>query len=189
MHKGQLFVITGPSAVGKTTLTKRLLAMVPGAVRLCTATTRAPRPGEVDGKDYFFLREEQFLRRCDAGDFLEWVQTYDHYYGSLREELEVVRERHPVVFAVVDPRGARSIVKEIPAARVIFLKPGSVDDLRRRLRERGGEDAQEEFDRRLAEVERELEAAGDFHHVVINKEGETEETTQKLLAIIHRYVS
>lgn len=162
-----VFVITGPSGVGKGTLIRGLMDRVEGLELSISATTRRPRPGEVDGVDYHFLTREEFDRRVAAGDFVEHADYAGRSYGTLRSELEDrVNAGIPVVLEI-EVQGARQVRAAMPAAVQVFIAPPSLDDLRKRLTARGTDDA-EEVERRLAVAEQELAAQPEFGHVVVN---------------------
>jgi guanylate kinase len=157
-----VFVITGPSGVGKGTLIRTLLKRVPELQLAVSATTREPRPGEEDGVHYHFLSDAEFDRRVIAGDFLEHADYSGRRYGTLKSELgkrDVVLE--------IEVQGARQVAREMPGAVRIFIAPPSEDALRTRLVGRGHEDA-EQIEARLAVAKAELAAQDEFAHVVRN---------------------
>jgi guanylate kinase len=161
------FVITGPSGVGKGTLIKGLMQRLPQLQLSVSATTRAPRAGEQDGRDYHFLAPEEFERRVRAGDFVEHADYAGRRYGTLRSELdERVGAGVPVVLEI-EVQGARQIRETMPEAVQVFIAPPSLQDLRERLLGRGT-DGGEEVERRLAVAEQELAAREEFAHVVVN---------------------
>jgi guanylate kinase len=163
----RVFVITGPSGVGKGTLIRTLLQRIPELQLAVSATTREARPGEIDGVDYHFLSDEDFERRVAAGDFIEHAHYSGRRYGTLREELERrMRDGSPVVLEI-EVQGARQIARTMPEAVRIFIAPPSEDALRMRLIGRGTDDP-EQVEARLASARRELRAQAEFPHVVIN---------------------
>jgi guanylate kinase len=159
-----ILVITGPSGVGKGTLIKGLLERVPGLELAVSATTRAPRAGEVNGVDYHFLSEADFDRRVAEGEFVEHAEYAGNRYGTLKSELS--RPARGIVLEV-DVQGARQVREELPEAVLIFIEPPSFADLEQRLAARGS-DQPEQIQRRLAAARAELEAAGEFDHRVVN---------------------
>jgi guanylate kinase len=163
----RVFVITGPSGVGKGTLIRSLREQMPELELSVSATTRAPRPGEEDGVDYHFLTDADFQRRVDEGSFVEHATYSGRRYGTLRAELERrVAEGHPVVLEI-EVQGARQVRREMPEAVQVFIAPPSRDALRARLVGRGTDDP-EQIDARLRTAEAELDAQGEFGHVVVN---------------------
>ncbi|HTZ87961.1 MAG TPA: guanylate kinase [Solirubrobacteraceae bacterium] len=163
----RVFVITGPSGVGKGTLIRGLMERRPELELSVSATTRAPRPGEQDGVDYHFLTREEFDRRVDAGDFVEHADYAGRRYGTLRSELERrVQAGAPVVLEI-EVQGARQVRAAMPEAVQVFIAPPSRDALRTRLIGRGTDDA-ETVERRLQVAEQELQAQPEFMHVVVN---------------------
>jgi guanylate kinase len=166
---GKVFVITGPSGVGKGTLIKRLLEGNPDLELSVSATTRPPRAGEVDGRDYHFLTPEEFERRVETGDFLEHATYIGHRYGTLREEVERRLEEGRSVVLEIEVQGARQVRDAMPEAVQIFIAPPDPKALRNRLEARGT-DSPEAIERRLRTAEIELEAQGEFPHVVVNDE-------------------
>ena len=163
----KVFVITGPSGVGKGTLIRTLLERVPELELSVSATTRRPRPGETQGVDYHFLSEAEFERRVAAGDFVEHAQYSGSRYGTLRSELESrLAGGHPVVLEI-EVQGARQIRESMGEAVQIFIAPPSDEALRTRLIGRGTDDARQ-VAARLETAREELSAHGEFTHVVTN---------------------
>jgi guanylate kinase len=163
----KVFVITGPSGVGKGTLIRTLLERVGELELSVSATTRRPRPGEAHEVDYHFLSDEEFERRVQHGDFVEHARYSGRRYGTLRSELESrIAGGHPVVLEI-EVQGARQIREAMPEAVQIFIAPPSEDALRARLVGRGT-DPPEQVAERLATAREELDAQGEFGHVVIN---------------------
>jgi guanylate kinase len=177
----RVFVITGPSGVGKGTLIRALMERL-GALELSvSATTRAPRPGERDGVDYHFLTRAEFDRRVDGGEFVEHADYAGRSYGTLRSELEDrVRAGVPVVLEI-EVQGARQVREAMPEAVQVFIAPPSLGALRTRLIGRGTDDPQE-VERRLAVAEQELAAQPEFGHVVVNDR--LDEALERLVAIV-----
>ena len=163
----RVFVITGPSGVGKGTLIRGLMERLGELELSVSATTRAPRAGESDGVDYHFLTREEFDGRVADEDFVEHADYAGRSYGTLRSELEDrVRAGTPVVLEI-EVQGARQVRAAMPEAVQVFIAPPSLDALRARLIGRGTDDA-EEVERRLRVAEQELAAQPEFAHVVVN---------------------
>jgi guanylate kinase len=164
---GILFVITAPSGTGKTTLLKKLLA---GDQRLkfsISYTTREPRPGEVPGRDYFFVTPEEFRRLRDTGALAEWVEQFGYGYGTARRWVEeTLAAGYDVVFDI-EPRGARALKQAFPDATLIFILPPSLEQLERRLQLRG-DLAPAELHRRLEQGRAELQEVPWYDFVVVN---------------------
>lgn len=180
---GHVFVITGPSGVGKGTLIRGLLERVPGLELSVSATTRAPRPGERDGSDYHFLDDADFDRRVAAGEFVEHARYSGHQYGTLRSELQRHAAAAAGVVLEIEVQGARQIRRAVPDAVQVFIAPPSVDALRARLVGRGT-DPPADVERRLATAMEELAAEGEFAYVVVNDR--LEEATAELASIVRR---
>ena len=176
-----VFVITGPSGVGKGTLIRGLLERVPGLELSVSATTRSPRPGEHDGVDYHFLTAEEFDRHVAAGDFVEHATYSGNRYGTLRSELERQLKRGVPVVLEIELQGARQVRRAMPDAVAVFIAPPSPEALRARLVGRGT-DTPEQVDERLRTAERELEAQTEFSHVVVNDR--LEDATDELERIV-----
>ena len=163
----RVFVITGPSGVGKGTLIRGLMERQPQLELSVSATTRAPRLGERDGVEYHFLTRDEFDRRVDAGDFVEHADYAGRSYGTLRSELDArVSAGRPVVLEI-EVQGARQVRAAMPEAVQVFIAPPSLDALRTRLVGRGTDDS-DEVERRLRVAEHELTAQPEFGHVVVN---------------------
>lgn len=167
MTKGRLFVITGPSGVGKGTLIRELLRRVPGLELSVSATTRAPRTGEREGADYHFLTEEEFDRLLAAGEFMEHASYSGHRYGTLRSEVERRLGLGRGVILEIEVQGARQIRERVEDAVLVFVAPPEPEALRRRLESRGT-DPPDQIDRRLAVAREEMEARSEFAHVIVN---------------------
>jgi guanylate kinase len=165
----KIFVITGPSGVGKGTLIKELLKAVPDLELSVSATTRSPRAGEINGRDYHFLTPAEFERRTDENDFLEWATYSGNRYGTLRSEVERRLEAGHSVVLEIEVQGAQQVRAAKPDSVQIFIAPPDPSVLRERLSARGT-DSQEAIDERLKVAEQELAAQGDFDHCVVNDE-------------------
>jgi guanylate kinase len=177
----RVFVITGPSGVGKGTLIRGLMEREPSLELSVSATTRDPRPGERDGADYHFLTREEFDRRVAAGDFVEHADYAGRSYGTLRSELDRRTQAGVPVVLEIEVQGARQVRAAMPEAIQVFIAPPSLEALRTRLIDRGTDDS-EEVERRLAVAEGELAAQPEFAHVVVNDR--LDEALQSLCGIV-----
>jgi guanylate kinase len=163
----EIYIVSAPSGAGKTTLLKRLLAADPRLRFSISLTTRAPRPGETDGRDYFFVTPEEFLRIRDQGGLLEWEELFGHFYGSSRDFVSrSLSEGYGVLFDI-DVRGAKALKKSYPRATFIFILPPTLEILEQRLRKRG-EMSADELARRLAQSRQELGEAHWYDYLVVN---------------------
>jgi len=176
-----VFVITGPSGAGKGTLIKGLLERVPGLEVAVSATTRAQRPGETDGHDYWFLSDEEFTRRVDSGEFLEYVPYVSgRRYGTLRSEMERIAEDGLICVLELELEGALVVQAEVPDSVTIFIA-ADVPELERRLRARATESTGE-IGERIALAREQLEQAHRFRYMVRNDD--LERATATLAAIV-----
>ena len=181
-----VFVITGPSGVGKGTLIRGLMERLGDLELSVSATTRGARPGERDGVDYHFLSPEEFERRVRAGEFVEHAHYAGRRYGTLRSELdERVRVGIPVVLEI-EVQGARQVRAAMPEAVQVFIAPPSPEALRARLIGRGTDEPQE-VERRMHVAEEELGARREFRHVVVNDR--LEDAMEQLAAIVSAELS
>ncbi|WP_394282117.1 guanylate kinase [Corynebacterium sp.] len=169
--KGRLVVLAGPSAVGKSTVVHRLREDLQDLYFSVSMTTRAPRPGEVDGQDYFFVTPELFQERIDAGEMLEWAEIHGGLQrsGTPAKPVRDALESGKPVLVEVDLAGARAVKQIMPEAITVFLAPPSWDVLVDRLTGRGTE-TQDVIDRRLETARAELAAQGEFDDVVVNND-------------------
>ena len=162
-----LIIIAAPSGVGKTTVLKRVYAEVPDLLFSISHTTRAPRKGEENGREYFFVDPVAMRELIAKGAFLEWAEVHGRVYGTSRAELDRARSAGKDLVLDIDVQGAAQIVKAHPQALSIFLKPPSEEVLRARLMARGSE-SEESLAIRLRNARGEIERAGEFQHVVVN---------------------
>lgn len=179
--------MTGPSGVGKGTLIRELMARVPGLCLSVSATTREPRPGEVDGRDYHFLTPEEFARRAEAGDFLEHATFSGNRYGTLRSEVERTLRSGRSLVLEIEVQGARQVRAVMgDEAVLIFIAPPDPKVLRERLAGRGT-DSEEAIARRLETAKQELEAQQEFKHVIVNDD--LDRATEELVRIVRSELS
>ncbi len=166
-HPGNVFVVSAPSGAGKSTLVQRLVRSVPDLVFSISFTTRKPRPGEVHGRDYFYIDDERFEAMIREGGFVEWVQVYGHRYGTGRDWLEGVLATGQDVLLDIETTGALNLRKAIPDARMIFILPPSAASLEQRLRSRG-KDSDEQIAIRMRHARHELELYPAYDYLVMN---------------------
>lgn len=171
---GKLVVISGPSGAGKTTLLKRLYAASPvPLVASVSATTRSPRPGEVNGVDYHFLSKDDFVHRRERGEFLESFEVYQRgdWYGTLNSEVAPRLAAGKWVVLEIDVQGTLAVLERYPGAVTIFVRPSSLAELERRLRDRGTE-SESALERRLEVARRELAFVDRYRYQVVNDDVE-----------------
>jgi guanylate kinase len=184
-NRPSVVVVTGPSGAGKGTLIRELVNRVPELEVTVSATTRERRPGEVDGREYWFLTPEEFLARIEAGEFLEQVvYVSGHRYGTLRSELERIQAKGEVPLLELETEGALRVKHDVEGAVTVFIS-APVDELERRLRERATESSGE-IGERIALAREQLDQAGDFDHMIENDELDraVEELTELVRGLI-----
>ncbi len=168
-NKGKLIIFSAPSGAGKTTLVKYIMSAMDDLAFSVSAASRKKRPGETDGKDYYFMTVDEFKQKIRNGEFIEWEEVYkDHFYGTLRSEVERIRNSGKHVVFDVDVKGGLNIKKIYgDDALAIFIKPPSIETLKQRLIQRGTDD-RKEIETRIAKAERELSYAGQFDVIIVN---------------------
>ncbi len=182
MKKGLMIVISGPAGSGKGTVNAHLLSR-DDFVYSVSATTRAPRPGEVDGVNYRFLSREEFLARIESGDMLEYTEYCGNFYGTPRKEAEAVLESGKNLILEIEVEGAGNVKAKYPDAVLILLLPPSFAVQEQRLRSRGTE-TEEKILARLARTREEVALANRYDYVVYNYDGKAEEAAEEILAIV-----
>lgn len=176
-----MFVVSGPSGAGKGTLIRGVLERVPMVAVAVSVTTRARRPGEVDGREYHFMSRAEFARLVERGAFLEHAEFAGNRYGTLNSELDRIMDGGRSVILEIELQGARNVRVTRPESVSVFIAPPSLGELGRRLRARGT-DAEEEIAERLEVARVEMAAAGEFDHRILNDDADR--ATAELLAII-----
>jgi guanylate kinase len=183
LRRPRVFIISGPSGVGKDAVIEQLRERFPDAFFAVTATTRERRPGEIDGVHYFFLTEEDFRERLAEGEFLESAAVYGHLYGVLKGPVRAALSRGQDVFVKVDVQGAAEIRRLVPTAVSIFLSPESASTLLQRLKHRKTDDPAELMTR-FATATRELSAAPEFDYVIFNKQDQLDVALAEIAAVV-----
>jgi guanylate kinase len=169
MPSGTLFIVAAPSGAGKTTLVSRLLAEDANVRHSISYTTRAPRPGEQNGREYHFIDGQRFLAMRERGEFAEWAEVHDNFYGTSRLWLEQRMKEGCDMMLEIDWQGAQQMRRQFPEAVGIFILPPSVAELENRLRRRGA-DSEDVIARRVAGALGEMRHVGEFDFVIINKD-------------------
>ncbi len=177
-------MISGPSGAGKGTLVSRVREQYPSLGLTVSATTRQAREGEIDGKSYYFLSEEDFAQRVKADEFVEWAEVHGHRYGTLVSEVTSNLEAGNSLILEIDVQGAFQVKKRFPEAILIFIMPPSLDVLAERLRGRGSE-TEESLSLRLANAKTEIELSDRYDDVVVNDD--LDDATAELLALIQQH--
>ena len=169
MISGTLFIVSAPSGAGKTTLVGRLLAVDPRVTHSISFTTRAPRAGEQNGREYHFIDVQRFLAMRERGEFAEWAEVHGNFYGSSRIWLEERMREGGDMMLEIDWQGAQQMRRQFPEAVSIFVLPPSIAELERRLRGRGS-DSEDVIARRVAGALGEMRHVGEFDFVIINND-------------------
>lgn len=180
----RLFVISGPSGAGKGTLLAELRKQRPDLGLTVSATTRSPRPGEVDGTSYYFLSDEEFRRRIAAGEFVEWAEVHGHLYGTLVSEVKRLLAKGHSLVLEIDVQGALNVRKVYPDAVLVFIEPPSLQVLEERLRGRGTED-EASIELRLKNARHEMELANQYDVRIVNDT--VDRAAQELGSVMRRF--
>ena len=178
-----LVVVSGPSGVGKSTIVAEMARRHPQVVPIVTATTRPRRNGEVHGVHYHFIDRDAFHDLRDAGGLLEWAEVHGNLYGTPIDQVRGILAAGRDAILTIDPQGARQVRQRVPDALLVFVNPPSMEDLTRRLRERGSESA-ESLARRKNDAEHWMAEAGEYDHVVVNETGHPEDAAERIWKII-----
>ena len=178
---GLLIIISAPSGSGKTTMCNKLASILPSVCRSISTTTRPPRRGEKNGRDYIFLSREEFEAEKKQAAFLEWAKVFGHYYGTPRKLVEEARDKGRDIILSIDVQGAQQVKQNYPEAVFIFICPPSRKILEERLRNRRS-DREEEISRRLRLAKVEMSQAGNYDYVIVNRN--LKDSLHKLSAII-----
>lgn len=166
-REGVIYIISAPSGAGKTTLCREVIDIFPELRHSVSFTTRAPRPGEVHGKDYFFISKEQFTEMVDAGEFAEWAEVHGNCYGTALKTLEECRAAGKDVILDIDCQGARQLKERYDAGVYIFILPPGYDELRRRLDCRSS-DSREVIERRISAAAGEIQESRWYDYIIVN---------------------
>lgn len=164
---GNLFILSAPSGAGKSSLIHALLGQHQDMQLSVSHTTRAPRPGEVDGVHYHFVTVDAFKAQIEAGNFLEWAEVFGNFYGTSRTAIADQLAQGRDVFLDIDWQGARQIKSQVPSVRSIFILPPSVQELERRLQQRG-QDSQEVIAKRMQQAQSEISHANEYDYLLVN---------------------
>jgi guanylate kinase len=183
MESGVLIVISGPSGVGKGTIRARLLEREPSIRYSVSVTTRAPRPGEQDGREYYFISETEFLDMRGRGDLLEWAHVYDHYYGTPRENIEKSLAEGNDVLLEIDIQGARQVRANAPDAITVFILPEKIEDLVVRIHQRGTETA-EARQKRIGKAVEEIRESLKYDYCVVNYQNQLDRAVDTVYDVI-----
>lgn len=164
---GKIFVLSAPSGAGKTTIIKSILKNIPDLVFSVSATTRQKRDGETEGVDYFFLTEDDFKKKINDNEFIEWEKVYDYYYGTLKSFIEKCVKDGKSILLELDVKGGLNIKNIFPDSLIIFIAPPDIEELKKRLRRRNTE-SEHDFVQRIARAEMELGMKDKFDYIVVN---------------------
>lgn len=183
---GNLFVVSGPSGAGKGTLLSQVIERIPDAWVSVSATTRSPRPGEIEGVHYFFLDTGHFKSLVEQDGFLEWAQVHDNYYGTLKQSVIDHMNAGDQIILEIDVQGALQVRKALPEAHLVFIEPPSLEELERRLRQRGTE-TEDVISSRMKTAEVELAQKMEYDVQVVNDD--LERAVDELVEVINSFAN
>ena len=186
MRRGRLIVVSGPSGAGKDTLIGDALGEIPELALIASATTREPRPSEVDGRDHVFLSREEFQRWIEEGKLLEWAEYSGNLYGTPKESVDDLLEKCRSVILRIELQGARQIKERRPDAVMVFVRAPSLEETRRRLESRATESS-ESVESRMATAIKEVAARDEFDHEIVN--GDREQARKDMIETLRRIVA
>ncbi|MBF0494798.1 MAG: guanylate kinase [Candidatus Omnitrophica bacterium] len=168
-HEPLILIISAPSGAGKTTIANKILKDDPDIKQTVSYTTRTPRTGEKNGREYFFISDEDFKKKIENKEFLEWEENFGKYYGTLKKQAEDILAGGKDVLLSIDVKGGKTVKAAYPASVSVFIMPPSVEALETRLTGRNTE-KNEEIRRRLKEAEREIKAAEEYDYLLVNED-------------------
>lgn len=188
MTKSQIFILMGPSGVGKTVIGHALLRRFKRLKKIITYTTRAQRPGEENHVDYHFVSTADFERKIAAGDFIEHAVVHGDQYGSAWEDLKLLQQQGISVLFIIDIQGAKILKRKLRDAVTIFLMPDSMDSLRSRIERRRSKETPEQVERRMQTARKEMSQKDWATHVVYNQQGHRAEAIRAVAKIVKGYM-
>ncbi|HEY8420493.1 MAG TPA: guanylate kinase [Thermoclostridium sp.] len=183
MNPGLLVVVSGPAGVGKGTVVSRAREQNKDIVFSVSATSRCPRPGEIDGKNYFFVSRERFLEMIREGALLEWVEYCGNYYGTPKMYVEQELEKGHVVLLEIEVEGAHNVKRQYPDCISVFITPPTIEELRKRITKRGTE-SPEVIEKRMKRALEEMEQLDSYDYIIKNES--VEDSARQLLDIIEK---
>lgn len=183
-RRGHLFILSGPAGAGKGTLRKRLFKEMPDLVFSVSCTTRLIRPGELEGKDYYFIDKDAFGELVLKDAFLEWAEVHGNFYGTRRADVETALALGRDMVLEIDVQGCRQVKERMPEAVRIFITVRSLDELENRLEDRGTE-TPEQLLLRLKNAAIELRHAGEYDHIIVNDD--VDRASYELIDLVRRY--
>lgn len=179
--KKAILILSGPSGAGKTTLSHALAEAIPGTIIAVSHTTRAPRPGEIDGEDYFFVSKEAFQNQVNSGEMLEYAEVYDHLYGTSKSSIEQALSEGKNIILDIDWQGARRVKSIYPEAISVFILPPAEQESENRLISRQ-QDSEETIKSRMATYKEQMSHHDEYDHTIVNDK--LAETTRQLTRIL-----